>query len=312
MLVEYVMVRDTRVGGSMRESVEEFIHYIAVEKGLAENTLDSYFRDLTDFCDFLEHDLKISNISEVTRDIITRYLSIMQKDGKAPATLARHLAALKSFCHFMLKEKMLDLDPTQNIDTPKLPKKLPRVLSVSEVDRLLQQPSCSSPAGSRDKGMLELMYATGLRVSELINLKINHVNLETGYVRCFGKGSKERIVPIGNVAKKYVTSYLNTARVKLAKVPLEDSLFINQMGRPLTRQGFWKILKKYAHKAGIKKDITPHTLRHSFATHLLENGADIRVVQEMLGHADIATTQIYTHLTTHHLKEIYKKTHPRA
>ncbi len=292
--------------------MEEFIHYLAVERGLAENTLESYYRDLIGFCTFAAEVAKVRNVGEVTREVILRYLLNMQKEGKSPATLARHVAALKSFYHFLLREKLIEFDPTLNVDTPKLARKLPQILSVAEVDRLLQQPDPSTPAGLRDKSMLELMYATGLRVSELVSLQINQVNCDTGFIRCTGKGAKERIVPIGSVAKECLNAYLAYGRVKLLKIPKEEALFINQMGARLTRQGFWKILKKYARKAGIAKDITPHTLRHSFATHLLENGADLRVVQEMLGHADITTTQVYTHLTSRHLKEVYNKTHPRA
>ncbi|HHX50696.1 MAG TPA: tyrosine recombinase, partial [Clostridia bacterium] len=181
-----------------------------------------------------------------------------------------------------------------------------------EVGRLLQQPKMDKPAGLRDRAMLELLYATGLRVSELVSLEMNEINLEAGYLRCIGKGSKERIVPIGSVATRYLIEYLNRGRPKLAKKAGVSTIFLNYLGSPLTRQGFWKIIKKYAKKAGIKKNITPHTLRHSFATHLLENGADLRAVQEMLGHADIATTQIYTQVTQTRLKEVYNKTHPRA
>lgn len=296
----------------MKANVEEFIHYLAVERGLAENTIQSYYRDLLNFCAFITKEGKIQNVSQVTKDDILRYLYTMKDSGKAPATLARHIAALKSFYHFLLREGIVDNDPTLNIETPKLPRKLPQILTVAEVDRLLQQPDPRTPAGLRDKTMLELMYATGLRVSELVSLRVHHVNCEIGYIRCIGKGSKERIVPMGSVAKEYLNEYLTYGRKKLIKIPNEETLFLNQMGAPLTRQGFWKILKKYVKKAGIKKVITPHTLRHSFATHLLENGADLRSVQEMLGHADITTTQIYTHLTNRYLKEVYNKTHPRA
>lgn len=296
----------------MKATVEEFIHYLAVERGLAENTIQSYYRDLMNFSTFVNKEAQIQEVTQVSKEDIMRYLISMKNAGKAPATLARHIAALKSFYQFLLKEGIVAQDPTINIETPKLPRKLPEILTVAEVDRLLQQPDPKNPAGLRDKSMLELMYATGLRVSELLSLKVHHVNCDLGYIRCMGKGSKERIVPMGSVAKDYLNEYLTFGRKKLLKVPNEDNLFLNQMGRPLTRQGFWKILKKYVKKAGIKKTITPHTLRHSFATHLLENGADLRSVQEMLGHADITTTQIYTHLTNRYLKEVYDKTHPRA
>lgn len=295
----------------MKSLVEEFIHYLAVERGLADNTLDSYNRDLRQFLGFLENE-KAGDIQKATRNMIMSYLLFLQKRGRATATVSRHLAALKSFYHFLLREKYIDKDPTANLESPKLEKKLPRILTVNEVEKLLNQPKGGDPGGLRDKAMLELLYATGIRVSELISLEVNHINLDMGYIRCFGKGSKERIVPVGSLARKCVNEYLQKGRAKLIKNRSEQALFVNQHGRKLTRQGFWKIIKKYAKKAGISKEITPHTLRHSFATHLLENGADLRSVQEMLGHADITTTQIYTHLTKGRLREVYAKSHPRA
>ncbi len=295
----------------MKSLVEEFIHYLAVERGLADNTLDSYNRDLNQFMVFLEKE-QVKDVQKATRNVIMSYLLFLQKRGRATATVSRHLAALKSFYHFLLREKHIEKDPTANLESPKLEKKLPRILTVNEVEMLLNQPKGSDPAALRDKAMLELLYATGIRVSELIYLDVNHINLDMGYVRCFGKGSKERIVPVGSFARKCVSEYLQKGRVKLIKNKTEQALFVNQHGRRLTRQGFWKIIKKYARRAGISKEITPHTLRHSFATHLLENGADLRSVQEMLGHADITTTQIYTHLTKGRLREVYAKSHPRA
>ncbi|MBU7007703.1 site-specific tyrosine recombinase XerD [Phosphitispora fastidiosa] len=295
----------------MKSLVKEFINYLAVERGLADNTLDSYNRDLKQFMAFLENE-KVDDVQQATRHVIMSYMLFLQKRGRATATVSRHLAALKSFYHFLLREKYIEKDPTANLESPKLEKKLPRILTVNEVENLLSQPRGIEPTGLRDKAMLELLYATGIRVSELISLDINHINLEMGYIRCFGKGSKERIVPVGSLARKCVSEYLQKGRAKLIKIRSEKALFVNQHGRRLTRQGFWKIIKKYANKAGIAKDITPHTLRHSFATHLLENGADLRSVQEMLGHADITTTQIYTHLTKGRLREVYTKSHPRA
>ncbi len=291
--------------------VEEFIHYLAVERGLADNTLDSYNRDLNQFLGFLGRE-KVQDLHLATRNIIMAYMLFLQKRGRATATVSRHLAALKSFYHFLLREKYIEKDPTANLESPKLEKKLPRILTVNEVEMLLNQPRGLEPAGLRDKAMLELLYATGIRVSELISLDVSHINLDMGYIRCFGKGSKERIVPVGSLARKGVHEYLQKGRAKLIKNKVEQALFVNQHGRRLTRQGFWKIIKKYARWAGISKGITPHTLRHSFATHLLENGADLRSVQEMLGHADITTTQIYTHLTKGRLREVYAKSHPRA
>ncbi|WP_366922421.1 site-specific tyrosine recombinase XerD [Metallumcola ferriviriculae] len=291
--------------------VEEFLHYLAVERGLAENTLSSYHRDLHQFLEWLkERDIK--SVEAVHRNHIMAYLLKLQQKGRAPATVSRHLAALKSFYHFLTRESAVEKDPTINLDSPKLAKKLPHVLSPDEVVALLDQPDTGKKAGLRDKAMLELLYATGLRVSELMALDVPHLNLELGFVRCFGKGAKERIVPMGSVAARCLNEYLEKGRNKLIKHFDEPALFVNQHGRRLTRQGFWKLLKKYAVDAGINKDIAPHTLRHSFATHLLENGADLRAVQEMLGHADITTTQIYTHLTKSRIKEVYDETHPRA
>ena len=295
----------------MKSLVDEFIHYLAVERGLADNTLDSYNRDLNQFLGFLEKE-RVKDLHEATRNIIMAYMLFLQKRGRATATVSRRLAALKSFYHFLLREKYIEKDPTANLESPKIEKKLPRILTVNEVEVLLTQPEGVKPAGMRDKAMLELLYATGIRVTELVSLDTPHINLDMGYIRCFGKGSKERIVPVGSFARKCVNEYLAKGRVKLVKNYSEQALFVNQHGRRLTRQGFWKIIKKYARWAGIAKEITPHTLRHSFATHLLENGADLRSVQEMLGHADITTTQIYTHLTKGHLREVYTKSHPRA
>lgn len=295
----------------MKVLVEEFIRYLAVERGLSDNTLDSYFGDLRQYLDFLKSQ-GISSFSETSKATVVEYLTKLQQEGKAPATLSRHLAALKSFYQFLVAEQLISDSPTENLETPRLAKKLPSVLSIQQVEHLLQQPDTSQPAGLRDKAMLELIYATGLRVTELVSLNLDDLNLDIKYVRCMGKGSKERIIPVGSIAAHHVGVYLEHGRVKLVKTPGEKALFLNHHGRRLTRQGFWKILKKYAKAAGIKQKITPHTLRHSFATHLLENGADLRVVQELLGHADISTTQIYTHLTTGHIKEVYDRTHPRA
>ena len=236
----------------------------------------------------------------------------LQAKGRAASTISRSLAAIKAFYHFLVREQIIQRDPTINLDAPKQEKKLPRVLSVEKVVELLEQPDLKTPAGIRDRSMLEVLYATGLRVTELVSLKISDVNLNEGYIRCVGKGSKERIVPLGTVAVKYLQFYLDHARKFLASDPAEDTLFLNHHGHGLTRQGFWKIIKKYAEMIDAEDLITPHTLRHSFATHLLENGADLRAVQEMLGHADISTTQIYTHLTKNRLKNVYEKAHPRA
>ncbi len=295
----------------MKRLINEFINYLSVERGLALNTLESYGRDLRQYSQYLQQDDEAS-LDQATRATIADYLLFLQKQGKATATIARRLAALKAFYQFLVREKYLEKDPTAHLESPKLEKRLPRVLSIKEVELLLAQPNPSTPAGQRDRAMLELLYATGIRVSELVGLNLADVKPDLGYIRCMGKGSKERIVPLGSMAVKSIREYVGPGRNRLLRDRDEQALFVNHHGHRLTRQGFWKIVKKYADDAKIAKEITPHTLRHSFATHLLENGADLRSVQEMLGHADISTTQIYTHITKGRLKEIYARSHPRA
>jgi len=295
----------------VQDMLQDYLNYLSVERGLSKNTLESYARDLRQYLQYLKEKKNIE-IKETTQATVIGYLLQLQAKGKATATLSRSLAAIKSYYHFLFREAKIERDPTINLDAPKQEKRLPRVLSVEDVSNLLEQPDLKTPAGIRDRAMLEVLYATGLRVSELVSLKISDLNLEMGYIKCFGKGSKERIVPLGSVASKYVKHYLEHARKFLASSLNEDTLFLNHHGHRLTRQGFWKIIKKYAESINLENDITPHTLRHSFATHLLENGADLRSVQEMLGHADISTTQIYTHLTKSKIKEVYEKAHPRA
>ncbi len=289
----------------------EFIHYLAVEKGLAKNTLESYSRDLNQFFSYLENE-GVFEIQSVERSTLLGYMSYQQQSGKASSSICRSLAAIKSFFRFLLQESTLDIDPTADFESPKQEKRLPKVLSTSEVERLLNKPNPSSPSGKRDKAMLEVLYATGIRVTELVSLNLNDLFLENGFIRCFGKGSKERIIPIGETAIKWTYEYIQLGRNGLLKRKNSQALFLNCRGDRLSRQGFWKIIKKYAKAVNIRKEIMPHTLRHSFATHLLENGADLRAVQEMLGHADISTTQIYTHITRNRLKDVYNKTHPRA
>lgn len=299
-----------RGGIPLDSLIDEFIDYLGSEKGLAVNTLESYGRDLKQYQDYLRSDG--ASIQAVSRAKVIDYLLYLQKQGKATATIARRLAALRAFYQFLVREKRLDHDPTADLESPKLERRLPSVLTVKEVETLLKQPSPNDPAGLRDRAMLELLYATGIRVSELISLDVSNVDLAMQFLRCTGKGSKERIIPVGSIATKAVREYITLGRPKLVPDQNESALFVNHHGKRLTRQGFWKIVKKYAAKARINKDITPHTLRHSFATHLLENGADLRSVQEMLGHADISTTQVYTHLTKGRLKEVYSRAHPRA
>lgn len=295
----------------MEKLLYEFISFLEVEKGLAKNTIQSYRMDLKKYLDFLTGK-KIKNISETTKTNIISFLLFLQKKGMASSTISRNLASIRAFYQYLAREGYVRKNPTINLDSPKLEKKLPQVLTVHEVERLLAQPNCSELLGKRDKAMLELLYATGIRVSEMVNLDVDYVNIDMGFIKCVGKGSKERIIPVGSIALKNLEIYLKKVRGKLVKTPKEKALFLNHHGKRLTRQGFWKILKGYAKKANINKKITPHTLRHSFATHLLENGADLRSVQELLGHADISTTQVYTHLTKKRIKEIYQKTHPRA
>lgn len=291
--------------------VSEFIHYLAEERGLAQNTLESYGRDLRQYKTYLQSNHR-DLLNDSNHDTILTYLDSLQSKGRAKSTISRNLAAIKSFYQYLVRQRYLEKDPAATMESPKLEKKLPKILTVQEVEELLKQPNITVPGGLRDKAMLELLYATGIRVSELINLNISDANLDMGYIKCAGKGTRDRIVPLGSIASKCVLEYMNKGRGKLIRTYDESALFVNHHGNRLTRQGFWKIIKKYAHEARITKDITPHTLRHSFATHLLENGADLRSVQEMLGHADISTTQIYTHVTKNHLKEVYDKAHPRA
>jgi len=295
----------------MESLINAFIEYISVERGLAKNTIDSYHRDLKDYISYLNKE-NIYNIDSTTRTVIVSYLLYMQKQGKASSSISRTCAAIKAFYHFLMNERLIESDPTVNLDTPKLEQRLPRVLTVDDVENLLNQPDTSDCWGIRDKSMLELLYATGIRVSELINIKVDDINIDVGFLRCIGKGAKERIVPVGTIAMNYLKLYINTARLEILKGYESDILFLNYRRQAFSRQGVWKVLKKYAIKAGISGNITPHTLRHSFATHLLENGADLRAVQEMLGHADISTTQIYTHITRKKIKEVYDKTFPRA
>ncbi|MGD8189117.1 site-specific tyrosine recombinase XerD [Brevibacillus ginsengisoli] len=291
--------------------IDHFTHFLAVEKGLSANTLESYQRDLVMFTAYLQ-EVGVKDIQDSSRTHIIGYLLQLQEKGRATATISRNMASIRAFYQFLIKDKWIQNDPSIHLETPKIEKRLPKVLSVQDVELLLEGPDMSSPAGLRDKAMLEMLYATGIRVSELVNLEISDVNLEMGFLKCMGKGSKERIIPLGRIAIDVVEQYIQAGRPRLLKAKTESALFLNHLGKKITRQGFWKLIKKYAMKAGITVEITPHTLRHSFATHLLENGADLRSVQEMLGHADISTTQIYTHITRSRIKDVYAKTHPRA
>ncbi|WP_203361837.1 site-specific tyrosine recombinase XerD [Bacillus sp. REN10] len=297
----------------MKDQLQDFIHYMVVEKGLAKNTISAYERDLKHYLLYLEKVEQVASLNDVTRVHIVQFLNELKTEGKSSKTIARHVASIRSFHQFLLREKAVEQDPSVHIETPQIEKKLPQVLSLSEVEALMEAPDISTPFGLRDQAMLELLYATGIRVSELTSLNLEDIHLTMGFVRCFGKGNKERIIPIGKTAIGVLEAYLENGRPKLQSAKhTTEALFLNHHGKRLTRQGFWKILKTLTQKSNIQKDLTPHTLRHSFATHLLENGADLRAVQEMLGHADISTTQIYTHVTKTRMKDVYTQFHPRA
>ena len=291
--------------------IDRFLNYLLVEKGLAQKTLDAYSRDIIRYRNFLAEN-KSHAFSEEDTPLILKHLILLRKEGLQARSRARHLVAIRGFYRFLVQEKILQNDPAGLIDLPRSGLKLPQVLSREEIERLLDAPNTDKPIGVRDAAMLELLYAAGLRVSELINLKLQDINLEAGYVRIFGKGSRERIVPIGGHAREKVLTYLKTVRSKRLPQTTGPYLFIARGTKPMTRQGFWKLLRRYAMQAGLQKKITPHSLRHSFASHLLEGGADLRAVQVMLGHVDISTTQIYTHVTRDHLKKLHQKFHPRG
>lgn len=290
--------------------IDRYLDYLLVEKGLARKTLEAYSLDLADFADFRLNQ-SAAAISEDDTALILRYLIVLRARGLSARSRARHLVAIRGFYRFLVEEDMLQNDPSALIELPKSGLKLPEVLSYTEVRRLLDAPEKDKPAGMRDAAMLELLYASGLRVSELVHLRAQDVNLEAGYVRVFGKGAKERVVPFGRHAREKLADFLESARSRLLKGRSSTVLFPARAGRPMTRQGFWKLLRRYTGKAGIRKPVTPHTLRHSFASHLLEGGADLRAVQIMLGHVDIATTQIYTHVARERLKQVHRKFHPR-
>ena len=290
--------------------LDRYIDFLMVEKGLAAQTIEAYSRDLVRFISFLDKSGRATT-SEADTPLILKYLISMREDGLNARSRARHLVSIRGFYRFLAQEEILSSDPSRLIDLPKSGLKLPDVLTIDEVKRLLDAPDPKKPSGCRDAAMLELLYAAGLRVSELITLKLQDVNLTAGYVRVFGKGAKERVVPIGQFAQEKIRRYTNRARQALLKDRISATLFVARAGKPLSRQGFWKLIKRYGLRAGLRKVITPHTLRHSFASHLLEGGADLRAVQTMLGHADIATTQIYTHVARDHLKYLHQKFHPR-
>ncbi len=295
----------------MDRCLDLFLNYLTVERGLSRNTLDAYCRDLTRYLGFLDSE-GITSLEEVTPSRVLHFLACLQKDGLSPRSRARALVALRMFHKFLLAEGIISENPASRIESPQTVQALPNVLSTSEVDRLLNAAGQDSPLSLRDRAMLEVLYATGLRVSELIALKFKDLQLDVGYLVAFGKRNKQRIVPIGESAVDALKQYLDDGRGQLCKTKQSDFVFLNLFGKSLTRQGFWKMIKRRANQAGISKNIMPHTLRHSFATHLLENGADLRSVQTMLGHADISTVQIYTHVTRERLRQIHEEFHPRG
>lgn len=296
----------------MQDEIKAFLTYLNVECGLSPNTLLAYQRDLNKFAAYLKNH-HITSVSNITTEDIIRFIEWCRNKGASSSSLARYLTAIRMFFRYLFAEGRIKKDATTLLDTPKTWHRIPDILGYGVIEKLLAAPDLTKPLGIRDRAILELMYATGTRVSEVINLHLTDVNLEAGYVRCVGKGQKERIVPLGDVAIKYIRIYLNKTRPNLVsqKKPCQH-LFLNRIGKPLRRETIWKMFHRYGLLSGIKEKLHPHILRHSFATHLLEGGADLRYVQEMLGHANIATTQIYTHINKERLKEIHRKFHPRA
>ena len=295
---------------AVEDQIQAFIDYLHNVKHTSENTELSYHRDLNKVKAYLEEQ-GITDIKKVTSTTLNSYVLYMEKNKFSAATISRNIASLKAFYHYLYREGIVSEDAAEQLRAPKIEKKMPEILSMDEVVRLLEQPSGDTPKEIRDKAMLELLYATGIRVTELITLKTADVNLQMGFIIC-KDSNKERVIPFGNAAKIALIRYLEGTRAAMISDPDSEYLFANCSGQPMSRQGFWKLIKYYQEKAGIHKDITPHTLRHSFAAHLLENGADLRSIQEMLGHADISSTQVYSKILNQDLKNVYKKAHPRA
>ncbi len=293
----------------MEEQLNLFFGFLENDKKVSLNTLQSYKRDLKQFEKYIEDNSE--NYNEITDENIKEYITYMQEIGKKPSTISRGLASIRSFYQYEAKNKQIKKDPTEGIQSPKIEKRVPSVLTSKEVALLLDQPKNVDLKGTRDKAMLEFAYATGMRVTEIISLNIEDINLERGYATC-KNGKKERTIPLGNMSLKALKDYVENARDIMIKDKNEKALFVNVNGQRLTRQGFWKIIKYYKEQAHIEKDITPHVLRHSFATHLLQNGADLKSIQTMLGHSDILSTQIYMQFQDETLKNVYKKAHPRA
>lgn len=294
----------------MIQYVESFIRHLGEEKGLSQSTLESYERDLRQFFEFASRQ-GIQSVDEIKKLHVSMHMNEMKQSGFAASTVMRKLVSLRSFFHYMVKESLMEQDPTLYLESPKPKKKVPQILSVEQVERLLAAPDLSTSPGIRDKAMLELLYATGMKVSELTSLNVEDVYPDMKFLRCTSSSGKERVLPISSISAEAVSTYIHRIRPQLVKDEREKGLFLNNLGTRLTRQGFWKILKKYAAEARIDGDITPHTLRHSFAAHLLEDGADIRSVQEMLGHSDMSAAPIYSLLTKKAMKDVYQSHHPR-
>lgn len=294
----------------IENAVIDYLHYIRIERGLSENTILSYRQDLMQFAHFISQENL--NLSDVDHIVVLSWLQKLRQADKSNNSIIRMVTSLRKFFGYLSQEKHIGHNPMLDIKPPKKATHLPAVLSVQEIDQLLAIPIPNKPLGMRNRALLEVMYATGLRVSELINLKMSDLHIELGLIQTVGKGDKERIIPIGEVATDWLTRYFSTGREQLIKGKESPYVFVNDRGEQLSRQGVWKIIKKLVVEAGITKDVSPHTLRHSFATHILENGADLRIVQELLGHADISTTQIYTHISKKRLSEVYDQYHPRA
>ena len=293
----------------MNKFVLEFISFLKVEKRQSKNTIEAYSHDITRFAKYLLN----KSLDEVKNSDVRTFLVFLRNEkGLAPSSVARCLSSIKSFYEYMFIENLIIENPTETISSPRPWRKIPNVMSIEEVDALINAPNILTLAGIRDLAMLELMYATGLRVSELVSMKISAIDLDVGYLRSLGKGSKERIVPIGDIAKNAIEIYIVKARLLFQKKGGSDGLFLTRRGNSMTRQSFWKIIKKYSIKANIKTDVTPHALRHAFATHLLERGADLRSVQMMLGHSNISSTQIYTHVLRERMQDVHERFHPRA
>ena len=292
----------------MEQLIRDYCEFLVIEKRNSSNTVQSYRRDIHRFTDTCQ----IKTPEAISTGVLRSYLMELRESWLSSSSIARCLSSIKSFCRFLCNENHLQENPAEVLESPRLWRKLPRVISSAEVTAILESPNTDTPIGVRDKAMLEMLYATGVRVSELISLKTKDLDFEVGYLRSLGKGGKERVVPIGQMALNAVEVYMEKSRIVLLRGQRADELFVSRLGRKMSRQGFWKILKNYALSANVNGSVSPHSLRHAFATHLLENGADLRSVQEMLGHSDISSTQIYTHILAKRMREIHDQFHPRA